>query len=652
MIAVCYTIYFAIGGLMIIGRLFPEKRTLTRVWLGLCLGVISEMWLPVLAAWLFRFSVMAHIAAALAYLVPVVLICRQKRPADVVPAKENDRKFVRFFWLLLIPFTLFSGYLQWTHMLMPAADGSYWCGQSTYGDLCMHLSFMTSLKDARFPPAYNLLYGTGLAYPYLTDSLSTTFWLLGMPVNLALAVPGTYLMFLTYAGFILLGRRILGNRPYTITAAFLFFFLNGGLGFLYDFDLAFRDNFQRILEIFTGYYKTPANQPELNLRFSNVIADLMIPQRSLLGGWAMGIPCFYLLETLFHPEKHGREESPRGLILLGIWAGMLPLIHTHTFLALGLSSLGVMIHDLIHAGKNGRNRRSEILIRYLIYGSVAAVIALPQLIGFTFAQTFQQGQNHPAFLTFQFNWVNNPSGQGMRDFYLWFYVKNIGLPFLMLLAALADPDPKQRRLFSGLIPIVLAAELIRFQPNEYDNNKLFYLAWMIGCMIVSNWSAKVWRMLKDLKGRSVLAAAAAVVVFLSAFLTIARECVSDYRAFSRDAVEAGMFIREETGDDAVFLTGTQHLNPVDSIAGRTIVCGPDLWLYWHGFDTQERKTDLFRFYESPEENEDVLEKYGVDYIYVSSYERSSYEVDEAALNRKYEILFENGEATLYKTNRQ
>ena len=27
MIAVCYTVYFAIGGLMIIGRLFPEKRT-------------------------------------------------------------------------------------------------------------------------------------------------------------------------------------------------------------------------------------------------------------------------------------------------------------------------------------------------------------------------------------------------------------------------------------------------------------------------------------------------------------------------------------------------------------------------------------------------------------------------------------------------
>ena len=63
------------------------------------------------------------------------------------------------------------------------------------------------------------------------------------------------------------------------------FFFNGGLGFLYDFDLAFADHFARVKEIFTGYYKTPANQPDLNLRFSNVIADLMLPQRALLGGW-------------------------------------------------------------------------------------------------------------------------------------------------------------------------------------------------------------------------------------------------------------------------------------------------------------------------------------------------------------------------------
>ena len=101
----------------------------------------------------------------------------------------------------------------------------------------------------------------------------------------------------------------------------------------------------------------------------------------------------------------------------------------------------------------------------------------------------------------------------MRDFYIWFYVKNIGIPFIMLLLAAAEKDPRQRRLFSGMIPIVLAAELIRFQPNEYDNNKLLYLAWMIGCMIVSNWAAHVWRMLKGLRSRPMIAAGAAVLIF-------------------------------------------------------------------------------------------------------------------------------------------
>ena len=71
----------------------------------------------------------------------------------------------------------------------------------------------------------------------------------------------------------------------------------------------------------------------------------------------------------------------------------------------------------------------------------------------------------------------------MRDLYLWFYLKNIGLPFLALLLALFEKKPRWRRLFAMALPIILAAEFIRFQPNEYDNNKLFYLAWLICCMI-------------------------------------------------------------------------------------------------------------------------------------------------------------------------
>ena len=195
--------------------------------------------------------------------------------------------------IVVAPLTALSAYLQTTHMLMPASDGSYWCGQSTYGDLCMHMAFVTSLENASFPPAYNLLYGTSLSYPYLTDALSTSMLMLGMSIQQALVLPGTLLMMLTYAGYMLLAREILGDRNKAIVLAVLLFFLNGGLGFLYDFDMMGRDGFAKIREIFTGYYRTPANQPDLNLRWSNVIADLLIPQRALRSGWKalLPLPC-------------------------------------------------------------------------------------------------------------------------------------------------------------------------------------------------------------------------------------------------------------------------------------------------------------------------------------------------------------------------
>ena len=441
--------------------------------------------------------------------------------------------------------------------------------------------------------------------------------------------------------------------------AALLFFLNGGLGFLYDFDLAggswdggyFETVGERVNNILTGYYKTPTNQPDPNnLRWSNVICDLMVPQRTLLGGWCAVFPCFYLMDAVFRAKKRDPGNGPRGLILLAVWAGALPLIHTHSFLALVLASFGAMIYDWIHGDPDAmmtRRTRWRILTPYLIYAGIAAALAVPQLILFTFRQAFQEGAGH-SFLQLQFNWVNNPGGRGMRDLYIWFYVKNIGLPFLALIAALFDKTPRHRRLFAMALPIILAAEFIRFQPNEYDNNKLLYLSWLLCCMIVADWSAEIWKKLKGLRSRYVLAVIAATVTFLSAGLTIWRECVSDYIAFSSASVEAGEFARDRTEKDAVFISGTQHLNPVLSIGGKSVACGPDLWLYWHGFDTWERQEDLRMFFEDPESFPEIPQKYNAGYVYVSSYERGQYDVDEEALNRMYRKVFKNGEAAIWK----
>lgn len=637
MAAILYTILFLMGGAAIIRAQLPAKSPLLRAFLGLALGLLLEMQLPALCANVFDFTLRAHYAAAVLMLiiVGVSILLRDKKPAKGMT--YEDRKQLAAMALVVIPLTLLSAYLQYTHMIMPESDGSYWCGQSTYGDLCMHLSFITSMRDMAFPPTYNLLYGTPLNYPYLADSLSTTMLMLGMDLQTAVVFPGTLLMAMTYAGYMLLAQQILGGRHKAVAAAALLFFFNGGLGFLYDFDLAGRDGFAKVKEIFTGYYRTPANQPELNLRFSNVIADLLIPQRALMGGWAMGIPALMLLISSL------RERSMRQTLLLALWACCLPMVHTHTFLALGLFSGGMVIAHLI----SDKDDRKGVLLRAGVYLGVVLALALPQVLGTAVEQTIEGGS-----LRFQFNWVNNSGGRGMIDGYFWFWIKNAGLPFILMICAVLE---SRRRgygdIVMGMAAIFVVAETILFQPNEYDNNKLFYIWYMFAVILAADYGSVIMQRLAGLRGRYVLCALFLFVSVFSGALSIAREAVSGYQLFSRTAVEAGKWIDENTDRDAVFMTGQQHINPVCSLAGRQIICGSDLYVFFHGLDYRTQAGACEGFYEHPELNEHLIEHYGVDYIYVSDYERAEFDVDLTYIDEHYDLVYQNPDVRIYEVQK-
>ena len=661
MLALLYLLLYLLCGLAIVRFLLPGQSVLTRTWLGASLGLLMMMWLPALMAFAVRFSVAAHLLALLPLtgLTAGAYLLRDKRPVKGWDQAEST--LLSQMVMVVLPLTLLSAWLQYTHCVRVAPDGSWWGGQSTYGDLAMHMSFVTSLKNAAFPPEYALFPGQQLSYPFLMDSLSTSFYLMGWSLQAALAVPGTLMMALCYMGVMCLARQVTAGKKTVILAALLFF-LNGGLGFVYDFDLAggmesvWQDGewqdvptvWARVRNILEGYYMTPTNQPTPNnLRWSNVIADMMVPQRTLLGGWCMVIPCFYLLFATFRREKMA-EKPLRAVVLLGAWGGALPLVHTHSFTALALCSVGLLVYDMICSRERGR-----LFGWYALYGAIACVLSVPQLFGFTFNQVFQEtspDQQH-SFMQLWFNWVNSTDGSfsGMIDGYGWFYLKNIGLPFLILIVALFEKEPRWRRLFAGALPIILAGETIRFQPNIYDNNKLLYLAWLLCAMIVADWCGKMWQRLKGLRARPVIAALAAVTFFLSAGLTLWREAVSNYQLFSADAVAVGEYVRDHTEEDATFLTGANHhLNPVASIGGRRIVCGPDLWLYYHGLNTSERKEEIAAFYADPAAQQQVLEKYGVDYIVVGSYERHDYNVSYEALDRLYPRVYESPEAVIWR----
>ena len=662
--AVCYLLVFSLAGLLFVRFLLPRVRPVARVWLGLSLGILMEMWLPYLCGLMFDFTLTAHLVALipLGLLTLSAYILRDKRPLR--PFDEAEKRLLLSLACVALPLTLIGAYLQHTHNIRPAADGSLHVGQSTYGDLNLHLGIITSMRNAALPQDYSIFPGALLSYPFLMDTFSTSFMLLGTSLRFSVVFPGIWMMALTFSGYMILARRMADTRGGAILATLLFF-LNGGLGFLYVFDVqglatgTYGDGqlqsmagvMGRIRNVLEGWYQAPTNHAEFttyNLRWSNVICDMLIPQRTILGGWCQLLPCMYLLydslckgDSLPCLFENERKVDLRRMLLLGIWAGLMPMVHTHSFLALGLMSAGFMVYDLCHSGKNFK----AALTHWMIYGIAAVVLAAPQL----FTWTFRQATGSDSFLSFHFNWVNNSNSQGLRDGYLWFYVKNVGLPFILLLLALVEKNKKRRFLSSGAFAIFIVAELFQFQPNEYDNNKLFYVWYMLCAVIVGDYMVEIYHKLKGLRARNVMAVITLFVCFASAALTVAREWVSDYQSFSFQDVEAARFIEENTPEDAVFITWTQHINPVSALSGRTIVCGPALWLSFHGLDISQRTNEIYNFYMDPQGEYETIEKYGVDYIFVSSYERANCYVNTAMLDSMFDKVFESsrGDIAIY-----
>ena len=644
-LSILYLLFFLAGGVTITRLLLPRMRPIKRIYIGISLGVLLLMWLPVLWAYAFCFDYLSHGLAALTLLglCGASYAARDKRAA--VPFDGRERRTLKTLLMIVLPLALLGGYLEYTHSIRVAADGSLHVGQSTYGDLSLHLAVATSIVGAKFPLHNSLMLGATMAYPYLSDSIASTMLLFGMNLSNAMALTGTLMMALVFWGYALLCMQLCRRRGAAILAFFLLF-LNGGLGFFYTIDATVDgysvttmwDNLRTVMQ---GYYQTPTNQPDPhNLRWVNIICDMLVPQRGILGGWTMLMPALNLLiPPLCRRQKHGW----RTLILLGLFAGGLPLIHTHSYLALVLFSAGACLYCVV-TEKN----RWEAFKPWLLYGALAAALSLPQLIAFTFVQA--TGSDH--FLRFQFNWCNNRGNHGLVDTYLWFYIKNIGLPYLLILLSLCqrrkkgEPLPdhlRQNRLIAcGAFLIYLIAEFILFQPNEYDNNKLLYV-WFLLCLpMAADYAMDIFERLRGLGGRRLIAAGFLVTCFLSSGLTIARECVSDYHAYSAVDVETAEYIKENTPEHSVWLTGNQHLNPVSSLAGRTILCSSDLYLYYHGFNTGERRAEIAAFYENPAENLDLLRKYQVEYIYVSPYERSDsqYALNEEALESLFPLAFE------------
>ncbi len=657
MLGIIVYAYFLFMGFVYASMAYREKSIYFRVWMGGIFGNLIMMAGLVPFAFVFKFNIISHILLIVAAAVPaaVIFIKRKNAPvpaaipvkgkkAKAAPAKKNgfftqmfsnegEQELThKIFLIVIVPVTLLICILMTNHILVPTDSGGVASGQSTYGDLAFHMGIITSMAEqGKFPPEYNILAGTKICYPFFINMLSASLMVFGTSLRLAVLIPSYVFSFLLVTGFYFLSHKLTGSRAVSVLAVLLFFF-NGGFGFAYFFEGAKADT-TAFTKIFTDYYHTPTNYNEMNIRWANTICDMIIPQRTTMAGWTVLLAALWLLADAFE------KKTVKAFAVIGIVAGCMPMVHTHSFMGVGIISAVLCVAAFVKTAD-----KKEFWRTWGLYAGIAAVLAVPQLLFWTFNQASGSG-----FTQIHFGWVNE------NDPDIWFWLKNWGVILLAVIPAFMNTSSRNKLFMAGGALIFAVAEIVQFQPLAYDNNKLFFVTYIIAVIITAEFLVMLYNKCKEIRGRQFIAAVTLAACFASGVLTIGREWYSGgmYQTFSKSELEFADFVKENTEKDAVFATYSEHLNPVSVLAGRSLYSGTPLFLTFHGFSEEQGKREKIvkSMYSASSSSElkKIAQEHDIEYIVVSGHERDNYTVNTAAFSGLEKVYSSDG-IELYKIN--
>jgi hypothetical protein len=527
--------------------------------------------------------------------------------------------------VLLCVFAPIFFYLFNTHMLQVGPDGAIHSGgESSYYDMAYHAAITTSfVQGANFPPVYTPMPPMPLLYPLLPDFFTALLVAMGMSLHSALVYTAVPLTLALTGTFYFLALRLVSfasdltgaRAARAALIATLLFLLNGGVGFVYFFQDWWASG-HSLWQFLSGLETNYSHLPPKALVWPNVVTDMLLPQRTSIFGLSLGfiiLTCFGMAWDERSPAEPARKWTGwRKLFVAGVLAGVLPLFHVHTYIAVGLIS-GILF--LL------RPRRV-----WLAFWLPAIAVAAPRFLDFS---------GHLAtigFARFQPGW----RGQDETSWIV-FWFRNVGLPGLLIIPAWLSSS-RSLRLFYIPFPVLLAlALLVVFSPNDYDNLKLMTYWQATTAIVVAAWLSRI--ALRPLGW--IFSMAMIAVSVLSGALAILAESHSNKVMFGPDEVAAANFVKADTAPHALFLTAPSLHQPVLSLAGRAVVRGPTAWLWSHGYPFAEREADVRAIYAGRDDALDLLRYYRVDYVYLGPRES-----EELKANRSF---FDDALPSVYRT---
>jgi hypothetical protein len=579
--------------------------------------------------------------------------------------------------------------LLFSHTVYSRPDGIYTGVLNNLGDLPFHLQIVSGfVQGHNFPPQDPAFAGVRFVYPFMADFLTAMLAQAGAPLFTAMWLQNLVLA-LALVGVVQYWTVRLTRERLAGFIAPVLLLLSGGLGWWVFFrDASASDT--GILGLLPHLPRSYTIAGDSIFRWGNSLTTLFIPQRSILLGLPLAVTIFALWwsaldsypskpEPGFHPNapkpgasgtpvpvppregsKGGQarvpqpersegeeiEETPlssedsgwgalsrsgplAAMAAAGFFAGLLPLIHSHTFLV--VMSMAACLFLLF-----GRWRL------WATFGGVALVVALPELLWMA-QGTGVRAQSFVGWLPGWERGTANP---------LWFWFVNTGLTIPLLLVAIfwhkqgkSLVSSKLLRFYLPFLLCFVVPNLVRLAPWGWDNIKVLIYWYAASLPLASLLLAAWWRTAPKWRWA---VAGLLIALTLSGTLDLIRVLsgAEAYREFDSDEIAIGRLIVQRTAPNALVLDAPAY-NPPVFLTGRRSLLGYPGIVWSRGIDYGEREQDVRRIYAGSPEAAALLRQYRVDYALVGPLERSNLAVNEAYWGQ-FPVVAQAGAYRLYR----
>ncbi len=543
----------------------------------------------------------------------------------------------------------------WSHAITYDKEGNLIAGHANiWGDWAAHFTMGSAMAFRQlFLTTSPFVLDAPFRYPFVADLLSALLVRSGVPFFASFVWP-SFLFSVGCAAGIFLFYRAIFQSDRTATLASLIFLLAGGLGAFQLLSDAWKSSEPFQVLFFPPHPVTWRIQR--SLYFVTPITSMIVPQRA----FAMAFPLVLLfLYRSAHflgvlPSSKSPPTSDRKILLWGLFWGLLPLLHTHTFFSvsvvIGLWAVAcLMIPPLA---------KQPPLRPWILLGAVA--VPLASFFCFFYFRTPGHGLPLPRFFP---GWLAPTAKLSWPAFWLlnWSITPFVAAGGAYLLAK--SRQTHERRLAWFLLsftPLFALGNLFLFQPWPWDNTKIILWSVVGAAGLAAAACARLWDMRKELTRPRWQRFSLSVLAPLLFFLMTVSGAVDTYRLmiptlnslkmYTKEELDLADWVRSHTPVDSIWVTAAYHNHWLFTLTGRQPVMSYEGWLWTHGYDYVRYKNAAQAMLSEPEKSLNLFDSYNVDYAVVGPIERRDNGAKETEFARLFTPVLQTATYTIYHTS--